>query len=79
MLLKYVTVIFFCIAGEATCTIVHIQITQMNTAVTTTVIYASDSTANVFILTTPLLMLYIILVIVLTTSAPALDMTFFMQ
>ena len=60
MLLKYVIVIFFCIAGEATCTIVHIQITQMNTAVTTTVIYASDSTANVFILTTPLLMLYII-------------------
>ena len=40
-------IILLCIAGEASCIIVHIQITQMNTAVTTTVIYASDSTADV--------------------------------
>ena len=44
MLLKYVTIILLCIAGETSCTIVHMQIiTQMNTAVTTTTIYASDS------------------------------------
>ena len=43
------TIISLCIAGEASCTIVHnfIEITQMNTAVTTTVIYASDSTTDV--------------------------------
>lgn len=39
--------LLFCIAGEASCNIVHMQISKMNTAVTTTVIYASDSTADV--------------------------------
>ena len=56
-LLKYVTVILLCIAGEPSCTIVHMQITQMNTAVTTTVKYASDS-KQISILTAPSLMLY---------------------
>ena len=47
MLVNYVTIILLCIAGEASCTIVHMQITKMNTAVTITVIYASDRTADV--------------------------------
>ena len=35
-LLKCVTIILLCIAGEATCTIVHKQEPQMNTSVPTT-------------------------------------------
>jgi len=35
-----------CIAGEASCTIVHMQITQMNTVVTTTVYYNMQVTVS---------------------------------
>ena len=35
-----------CIAGEASCAIVHMQITKMNTVVTTTVYYNMQATVS---------------------------------